>query len=101
MPVYVFGCPRCEYREEVWLRLSDYTERVYRTCPVHGTSLFDQVVTVPAVQDWGGGDGEGRFFENLAPKGMRFRDRASYKRHLRDKGLQEWAPKRGMPGQEV
>ena len=60
----------------------------------------DLVIVPPAVEDWGNG-GAGRWFEHLGPRGMTFTDKASFKAHLRAEGLQEWAPKRGMPGQAV
>jgi len=100
MPRYDFVCPECEHVIERRLSLRDFVENFPSECPTHGPRQFELVVRPPAVEDWGNCS-EGRFFEHLAPQGMRFRDRRSYQEHLKRNGLQEWAPRRGMPGQVV
>lgn len=103
MPRYCYRCPvpDCpQVYDDVFFRLAEWTEHPFDWCPRHGHKHFVQVVTVPAVQDWGNG-GQGRYFEHLSKRGETFYDRASYRRYLKNHGLTEWAPKRGMPGQEV
>lgn len=97
MPLYDFGCPECDYVLEDQLRRMDECDSMIAACPVHGEGLFLQVLRPPAVESWA----DGRHFEHLAPAGITFYDKGSYKRHLRDRGLQEWSPRRGMPGCEV
>ena len=101
MPTYDFECTSCGLVREASYRLAEFSEAKPLHCELCArTTKHDLKLTPPAIEDWGNG-GAGRWFEHLGPKGMTFRDKASYKAHLRAEGLQEWAPKRGMPGQEV
>ncbi len=102
MPLYDFACRKCGHTcSDVRLALSEFQETLVLECPEHRKTVFDLVIRPPAVEDWGN-CGDGRLFENLAPKGLRFRDKRSYKEHLRKEGLVEWSPRhRGMPGGEV
>ena len=101
MPLYDFECSHCGTRSEVMVPLAKFAESIVSCCTTCNRSRkHDLVVVPPAVEDWGNCS-RGRWFEHLGPVGMWFRDKASYKAHLKREGLQEWAPKRGMPGQEV
>ena len=98
MPTYCFECTVCGFTREEYRKLSDFTEEGDFQCQDCQMETPHQlVVRPPAVHDWG----QGRHFEDLAPKGMTFYDKASYERHLKSKGLIEWSPKRGMPGQVI
>lgn len=101
MPRYDFACRECGHQLEVSLKLAEHKDPLLLLCPKHGNTTFDQVlVSLPGIEDWGNCS-EGRWFEHLGPHGKSFRDKKSYKEHLKREGLQEWAPRRGMPGQEV
>lgn len=99
MPRYDFQCSQCDFTvRDLTVPLSQYRDRIEAHCPNHGLTTFEQMLTAPAIEDWGQG-GDGRFFEYLGrPEGMRFRDKASYKRYLKSRGLTEWSPATGMPG---
>jgi hypothetical protein len=102
MPNYDFGCSKCDFvLRDLFLPLSQHRDKITADCPNHGLTTFEQVLTCPVIEDWGNEGPDGRFFEHLGPKGMRFRDKAAYKRHLRENGLVEWAPRTGMPGSGV
>ena len=93
MPNYDFQCCQCDYvLKDVFLRLNEYQDFIIRDCPTHGSVHFSQVLSMPAIEDWGNEGPEGRYFEHLSPAGMRFRDKKSYQEHLRKNGLVEWAP---------
>ena len=102
MPRYDYICPRNDtLLENVYFPLSKFQERIFDWCPAHGHQFFELVIRPTAIEDWGNEGTDGRWFEHLSPQGLKFRDKRSYREHLRKEGLQEWAPRRGMPGQEV
>jgi len=81
--------------------LKDFVENIIDYCPhCKKRKRHELVVTPVAVEDWGN-CGNGRYFEDLAPQGMRFRDKRSFKDYLKRNQISEWSPKRGMPGCEV
>ena len=101
MPLYDYRCATCGTVREASFRLADFAETHDIHCRLcERTAPHELVIVPPAVEDWGNG-GQGRWFEHLGPRGRTFRDKASYKAFLKAEGLQEWAPRRGMPGQEV
>ena len=98
MPTYTFECSLCGTIREEYRKLSDFADEGDFECPnCNSWTPHRLVVLAPAVHDWG----QGRHFEDLAPKGMTFYDKASYEKHLKAKGLVEWSPKKGMPGQVI
>lgn len=104
MPLYDYRCPveDCATKAiDVCRPVSQFAEFVEMVCPVHGRQPFSLMVTPPYVDDWCRDDSEGRYFEHLAPRGMRFRDKRSYREHLRRNGLVEWSPQTGMPGSGI
>lgn len=102
MPLYDFTCTKCGHTlEDVMLRIAELRDKITLACPrCDGETEHEQIITIPAVEDWGNG-GSGRTFEHLGPQGLTFFDKASYKRHLREHGLREWEPRCGMPGCQV
>ena len=98
MPNYDFQCRNCDSMEEKFLRLRDLRDTIEGYClTCDRKTLMDLVVSAPATEDWGN-DGQGRWFEHLGPHGKSFKSKKEYRNYLKSNGLQEWSPKRGMPG---
>lgn len=90
MPLYDFRCPHenCPtVARDVYARIAD-CDQIFDWCPRHGYVEMPQEMTPPAVDDWGN-CGQGRFFEHVTKEGMHFRDKASFKRYMREHGLRE------------
>ena len=95
---YDFGCKMCEHIQELILPLSEYKEDLTLFCSdCKFMTKHTLIVRAPAVENWSCG-GSGRYFENLSPKGETFYSKGAYRKYLKERGIVEWSPKRGMPG---
>lgn len=90
MPLYDFKCRPCgKVLQDVWLSVRERADVMMMRCSYCARrTKHDQMVSAANVDDWGCNQ-EGKFFEHLAPQGMYFRDRKSFKDYLRRKGLRE------------
>ena len=97
MPRYDFACDKCGNEQEIVLPLASYRDTIRLNCTACGPQGHTLVVHKVATEDWSHG-GSGRHFEELSPKGETFHSKGEYKKYLKERGIVEWSPKRGMPG---
>lgn len=94
MPTYDYQCRNCGKVIEEIMPMSQRKDTMNTYCDeCDAVTECDQIITAPAFEDWG----QGRHFEDLAPKGITFHSKGAYKKYLKTHGLREWTPKPGMP----
>lgn len=91
MPLYDYACSECGWIDHDLFLKVEQAKRVTwgwcRQCSAYRN--FEWLCPAPAAHDWGNCS-QGRYFEHVSPSGEYFRDKKSFDRYLKKKGLQAY-----------